>query len=81
MRKYEVSEQTGRVIDAIVTVEKAWSEISNVVDDVYESPDTVNESIDRFTDPFCEIERQLGQILVDSITSMLCETKNEWKVI
>ena len=78
---YRVSEQTEKVINAIVMVEKAWCEVSDAVNEVYTTPGTVNEITDKFTDPFTEIERHLGKILIDSVTAALCETKNEYQVI
>lgn len=81
MSKYEISEQTRGVIDAIVMVEKAWSEISNAIVEVYADNDMVNDTTSKFTDPFTEIERHLGKILIDSVTAALCETKNEYQVI
>ena len=81
MSKYEISEQTRGVIDAIVMVEKAWSEISNAIVEVYADNDMVNDTTSKFTDPFTEIERHLGKILIDSVTDALCQTKNEYQVI
>lgn len=80
MNIYQVSEQTAKIIDVVVMFEKSWSALNAVIEDTY-NDETAWKETEGFVEPFKEIERRLGQILMESVVGTMQEVKNGWKVI
>ena len=80
MNSYQVSEQTAKIVDVVVMFEKSWNALNAVIEDTY-NDETAWKETEGFVEPFKEIERRLGQILMESVVGTMQEVKNGWKVI